>query len=134
MGSNLNVPARRNRHGRGKGPAVHNTKAGAASHRHVQFHQRIESFLTLLNQENPNLLSGVQVILLDTPDNKQVQSTKWVVDRDTNSVTLFRVPLERTAKGLESNAPFQLHQAEMALLLSLSELLDVSPWDLFKIR
>lgn len=88
----------------------------------------------MLHQENPELLNGVRVILFDTPDSKQIQSTKWVVDTDTNSVTLFRVPLERASKEIESDAPFQLHRAEMALLLALSELLDVSPWELFRIR
>ncbi|MBX3312310.1 MAG: hypothetical protein KF916_05370 [Microbacteriaceae bacterium] len=134
MGSNLNAPTRRNRHGRGRNPAIHTAKSGTASHRHLQFHHRVETFLAMLHQENPELLNGVRVILFDTPDSKQIQSTKWVVDTDTNSVTLFRVPLERASKEIESDAPFQLHRAEMALLLALSELLDVSPWELFRIR
>lgn len=134
MGLNLNAPTRRSRHGRAKNPAIRRTKGGTASHRHMQFHSRVQAFLTLLHQENPERLSNVEVIILDTPEDKQVESTKWVVDSANNSVTLFRVPLERTSKPIDSDAPFQLHQAEMALLLSLSELLDVSPWELFRIR
>jgi hypothetical protein len=77
-------------------------------------------------------LAGVSWKVLDAPpiSGYSTEVPRWRVDRDTNTIVIYRIPTERLGNHSRLGVIEERLKVEEQVFEAIAELLDIDPWDL----
>lgn len=132
MTENLGAGLWRSRRGRGRGPIVTKAISESGNYAYTTFESSVRFFLAQLREINKDQIGPIQLNVVDMPEAKHAGATKWHIDEDSRTITLFRIPIERSTRADKNLGQFQLTLPQLALLFAVAQLEGTSPWDLYK--
>jgi hypothetical protein len=76
--------------------------------------------------------AGLSWKVLDAPPvtDYTTEIPRWRVDRDTNTVVIYRIPTERFGTHSRQGVIEERLKVEEQVFEAIAELLDIDPWDL----
>jgi hypothetical protein len=96
------------------------------------FEQYVETAVDYLKGIWEEDLAGLSWKVLDAPPVTEhtTEIPRWRVDRDTNTVVIYRIPTERFGTHSRQGAIEERLKVEEQVFEAIAELLDIDPWDL----
>jgi hypothetical protein len=96
------------------------------------FEQYVETAVEYLKGIWEEDLAGLSWKVLDAPSISEYTSEvpRWRVDRETNTVVIYRIPTERFGTHSRQGAIEERLKVEEQVFEAIAELLDIDPWDL----
>lgn len=121
----------RGRHGRGLRSSVAGPFLPMLTGRELRFEQHVLDAMAYLRSVDPERLAGVRIDVANMPDSAQHDDgiDRWHIV-PPNRIVLFRVPIDRLAKLHCSDPVHYRALIERTVLLAVSDLLDIDPWEL----
>jgi hypothetical protein len=96
------------------------------------FEQYVETAVEYLKGIWEEDLEGLSWKVLDAPSISEytTEIPRWRVDKDTNTVVIYRIPTERFGAHSRQGAIEERLKVEEQVFEAIAELLDIDPWDL----
>ena len=96
------------------------------------FEQYVETAVEYLKGIWEEDLAGLSWKVLDSPpiSGHTTDIPRWRVDKDTNTVVIYRIPTERFGNHSRQGAIEERLKVEEQVFEAIAELLDIDPWDL----
>ena len=96
------------------------------------FEQYVETAVEYLKGIWEEDLEGLSWKVLDAPpiSDYSTEIPRWQVDKDTNTVVIYRIPTERFGAHSRQGAIEERLKVEEQVFEAIAELLDIDPWDL----
>jgi hypothetical protein len=96
------------------------------------FEQYVETAVDYLKGIWEEDLAGLSWKVLDAPPvtDYTTEIPRWRVDRDTNTVVIYRIPTERFGTHSRQGVIEERLKVEEQVFEAIAELLDIDPWDL----
>ena len=128
----LSRDAYRDRHGRGIRRPILSKLFKYGQTRSHGFEQYVETAVEYLKGIWEEDLAGLSWKVLDAPpiSGYAAEVPRWRVDRDTNTVVIYRIPTERFGNHSRQGAIEERLKVEEQVFEAIAELLDIDPWDL----
>ena len=122
----------RDRHGRGIRRPILSKLFKFGQTRSHGFEQYVETAVEYLKGTWEEDLAGLSWKVLDAPSISEYTSEvpRWRVDRETNTVVIYRIPTERFGTHSRQGAIEERLKVEEQVFEAIAELLDIDPWDL----
>jgi hypothetical protein len=122
----------RDRHGRGIRRPILSKLFKFGQTRSHGFEQYVETAVEYLKGIWEEDLAGLSWKVLDAPSISEYTSEvpRWRVDRETNTVVIYRIPTERFGTHSRQGAIEERLKVEEQVFEAIAELLDIDPWDL----
>jgi hypothetical protein len=122
----------RDRHGRGIRRPILSKLFKFGQTRSHGFEQYVETAVEYLKGIWEEDLAGVSWKVLDSPplSGNSTEVPRWRVDRDTNTIVIYRIPTERFGTHSRLGAIEERLKVEEQVFEAIAELLDIDPWDL----
>lgn len=120
--------SKRDRHGRGLRRPIPSKLFSFGIARSNFFQGVVEDTCAYLCDTFPDKFTKLEWRIEEFPPSAQDPEFKrWISDKATMSITLYRIPIERLGK---ERLPDPRMQIEHAVISAAAELVDVDPWDL----
>jgi hypothetical protein len=96
------------------------------------FEQYVETAVEYLKGIWEEDLEGLSWKVLDAPSISEytTEIPRWRVDKETNTVVIYRIPTERFGAHSRQGAIEERLKVEEQVFEAIAELLDIDPWDL----
>jgi hypothetical protein len=96
------------------------------------FEQYVETAVEYLRGIWEEDLEGLSWKVLDAPSISEytTEIPRWRVDKETNTVVIYRIPTERFGAHSRQGAIEERLKVEEQVFEAIAELLDIDPWDL----
>lgn len=119
----------RDRHGRGIRRPLPSKLWQFGSQRGEFFQQVVAETCDYLRDSWPDELGLLNWRIADLPvlDSRAEQVRRYRVDRDSLTITLYRLPIQRMRRVSGVDARMQI---EKAVIMAVAELIDKDPWQL----